>query len=137
MMSNMYEQAQAAITQVQQAKGWQDKYRLIMLLGKVVPELPAELKQDQHLVEGCESAAWLVATEHQGRWSFQFDADARIIKGVVAMLLSSIEGKVSAEIQHLALIDLFNSLGLSQGLSPSRSNGVHAVIEKIRALTGP
>ena len=135
MISSMYEQAKAAITQVQQAKGWQDKYRVIMLLGKVVPELPAELKQDQHLVEGCESAAWLVASQHNGYWSFQFDADARIIKGVVAMLLSSIEGKVSAEIQHHELINLFNSLGLSQGLSPSRSNGVHAVIEKVRDLT--
>jgi len=135
VISNMYEQAKAAITQVQQAKGWQDKYRVIMLLGKVVPELPAELKQDQHLVEGCESAAWLVASQHNGYWSFQFDADARIIKGVVAMLLSSIEGKVSAEIQHHELINLFNSLGLSQGLSPSRSNGVHAVIEKVRDLT--
>lgn len=135
MISSVYEQAKAAITQVQQAKSWQDKYRVIMLLGKVVPELPAELKQDQHLVEGCESAAWLVASQHNGYWSFQFDADARIIKGVVAMLLSSIEGKVSAEIQHHELINLFNSLGLSQGLSPSRSNGVHAVIEKIRDLT--
>jgi len=135
VISSMYEQAKAAITQVQQAKGWQDKYRVIMLLGKVVPELPAELKQDQHLVEGCESAAWLVASQHNGYWSFQFDADARIIKGVVAMLLSSIEGKVSAEIQHHELINLFNSLGLSQGLSPSRSNGVHAVIEKVRDLT--
>lgn len=135
MISSVYEQAKAAITQVQQAKGWQDKYRVIMLLGKVVPELPAELKQDQHLVEGCESAAWLVASQHNGYWSFQFDADARIIKGVVAMLLSSIEGKVSAEIQHHELINLFNSLGLSQGLSPSRSNGVHAVIEKVRDLT--
>lgn len=135
MTANMQEQAQAAVTQVQQAKGWQDKYRVIMLLGKMVPDLPADLKQDQYIVEGCESSAWLIATQHDGCWSFRFDADARIIKGVVAMLLSSIEGKTSAEIQHLELVNLFNSFGLSQGLSPSRSNGVHAVIENIRALT--
>lgn len=136
MSKQFYHQAQTAVAQVQQAKGWQDKYRVIMLLGKALPELPEELKQDSHKVAGCESDAWLVATNHQGHWAFQFDADARIIKGVVGMLLSSIEGKPTSDIKPAELIDLFTSLGLSQGLSPSRSNGVHAVIEKIRELTG-
>lgn len=130
-----YLHAATLLADVQQAKGWQDKYRLLMLLGKEMPTLDADWRNDATRVEGCESEAWLVSYQQaDGRWSFYFDADARIIKGTIALLLSQLQQKTSCEIQQLDIKGLFESLGLAQGLSPSRSNGVHAVIEKIHAL---
>jgi len=130
-----YLHAATLLADVQQATGWQDKYRLLMVLGKDMPTLDANLRNDTTRVDGCESEAWLVSHQQaDGRWSFNFDADARIIKGTIALLLSQLQQKTSCEIQQLDIKALFESLGLAQGLSPSRSNGVHAVIEKIHAL---
>lgn len=130
-----YQHAATVFADVQQAKGWQDKYRLLMLLGKDMPALDTGLLRDDAKVDGCESEAWLIAVpQADGRWCFYFDADARIIKGTIALLLSALQHKTSSQIQTLDLAQLFESLGLAQGLSPSRSNGVHAVIQKIHTL---
>lgn len=134
-MNPLYQQARLVIPQVQQAKGWQDKYRLIMQLGKLETDFPEHCRDDRFKIDGCETDAWLVASIEHSHWHFRFDADARIIKGIVAMLLSEIDGKCTADLTAFNLEALFMSFGLTQGLSPSRNNGVYAVIEKIRQLT--
>lgn len=117
-----------------QSRDWQQKYRLLMQLGKALPPLPDALKRDELLVAGCESAAWLCHQQQDGRHSWGFDSDARIIKGVVAALLSQLNGLTHGELQDVDVEALYQQLGLAQGLSPSRNNGVAAVIRQIKQV---
>ena len=115
-----------------QTRDWQQKYRLLMQIGKTLPALPAAQKRDELLVRGCESAAWLCHQQQDGRHYWGFDSDARIIKGVVTLLLSQVNGRTSVELQTTDIAGLYQQLGLAQGLSPSRSNGVAAVIQRLQ-----
>lgn len=115
-----------------QTRDWQQKYRLLMQIGKTLPALPAAQKRDELLVRGCESAAWLCHQQQDGRHYWGFDSDARIIKGVVTLLLSQVNGRTSVELQTTDIAGLYHQLGLAQGLSPSRSNGVAAVIQRLQ-----
>ncbi len=117
-----------------QSRDWQQKYRLLMQLGKALPPLPETLKRDELLVAGCESAAWLCHQQQDGWHSWGFDSEARIIKGVIAALLSQLNGFQREELQRLDVEALYQQLGLAQGLSPSRNNGVAAVIRQIKQV---
>jgi cysteine desulfuration protein SufE len=123
---------QAIFAEVCQQRDWQQKYRLLMQLGKALPPLPDVLKRDELLVAGCESAAWLCHQQQDGRHFWGFDSEARIIKGVFAALLSQLNGLATEQLKALDLHALYQQLGLAQGLSPSRSNGVAAVIRRIQ-----
>lgn len=130
-----YQQALTAITSVQQAHNWQEKYRVVMLLGKAMPALDPTLCTDDWRVDGCESQAWLIATRAEDdTWFFHFDADARIIKGTIALLLAPLQHQPTSTILQMDLAQQYQGLGLTQGLSPSRSNGVHAVIAQIQRV---
>jgi cysteine desulfuration protein SufE len=113
---------------------WQQKYRLLMQLGKALPALPDSLKRDELLVAGCESAAWLCHQQQDGRHYWGFDSEARVIKGVVAALLSQLNGLTQAQLQSIDIELLYQQLGLAQGLSPSRNNGVAAVIRQMKQV---
>ena len=123
---------QAIFAEVSQHRDWQQKYRQLMQLGKALPPLPDVLKRDELLVAGCESAAWLCHQQQDGRHFWGFDSEARIIKGVIAALLSQLNGLATEQLKALDLHALYQQLGLAQGLSPSRSNGVAAVIRRIQ-----
>ena len=123
---------QAIFAEVAQQRDWQQKYRLLMQLGKALPPLPDALKCDELLVAGCESAAWLCHQQQDGRHYWGFDSDARIIKGVITALLSQLNGLQANELKAIDIHALYQQLGLAQGLSPSRSNGVAAVLLRIQ-----
>lgn len=114
-------------------KGWQNKYRQLILLGKKLPELTSADKIDDHQIQGCESQAWLVMhiDDKQHLW-FGLDSDARIVKGLMAALLAAVNGKTRTEINALDIDAYFADLGFMQQLSPSRGNGLKAVIEAIK-----
>ncbi len=118
--------------EVGQQRDWQQKYRLLMQLGKALPPLPDALKRDELLVAGCESAAWLCHQQQDDRHFWGFDSEARIIKGVITVLLSQLNGQPTEQLKAIDLNALYQQLGLAQGLSPSRSNGVAAVIRRIQ-----
>ena len=122
----------AIFAEVRQQRDWQQKYRLLMQLGKALPPLPDALKRDELLVAGCESAAWLCHQQQNGRHYWGFDSDARIIKGVITALLSQLNGLQADELKAIDIHALYQQLGLAQGLSPSRSNGVAAVLLRIQ-----
>ncbi|MDZ7870364.1 MAG: SufE family protein [Rheinheimera sp.] len=122
----------AIFAEVAQQRDWQQKYRLLMQLGKALPPLSDALKRDELLVAGCESAAWLCHQQLDGRHYWGFDSEARIIKGVITALLSQLNGLPTEELKAIDLHALYQQLGLAQGLSPSRSNGVAAVIRRIQ-----
>ncbi|NQZ08221.1 MAG: SufE family protein [Algicola sp.] len=119
------------------AKGWEGKYRQIMLLGKQLPALADEYKQDTHLVKGCESQVWLhfqIQDEKNRGYQFAADSDARIVKGLVIVILAAFNHKTAQQISDFDIEGYFAELDLLKHLSPSRSNGIHAIVQAIREI---
>ncbi|WP_058543196.1 SufE family protein [Pseudomonas fluorescens] len=132
---NLPAEAAAALQIFQDASGWEQRARLLMQWGERLPPLSDEDKCEANLVHGCESQVWLVGQLHDGHWQFCASSDARLIRGLVALLLARVNGLSAVELQQVDLPDWFNQLGLSRQLSPSRSNGLSAVLQRMRELT--
>ena len=106
-----------------------------MMLGKVQPRLSTEIKTEQWLVSGCESHAWLVCyQESDGLFRFQGDSDAKVIRGLLAIVLAAVNNKNASEIAAFDMDSYFSKLGLLQHLSPSRGNGLRAIVQRIYQL---
>ncbi|MEI6859100.1 MAG: SufE family protein [Shewanella sp.] len=116
------------------ANNWQERYRQIMILGKILPELEDEFRVGQAQVRGCESNAWLYHSEIKGKHYYLADSDARILKGLIALLLIACHGKSTDEIASFDIDVYFDRLGLTGQLSPSRTNGLFALAKAIKAL---
>lgn len=125
--------AETVLETMQTLHGWEDRYRQIIQWGKLLPVMPEELKTEQVLVSGCESEVWLVAQQHAEAWWFCADSDARIVRGLIAIVLAALNGKTSAQISAFAMDDYFTQLGLLAHLSPSRGNGLQAIVAMIKA----
>ncbi|MEZ9974805.1 cysteine desulfurase, sulfur acceptor subunit CsdE [Vibrio breoganii] len=123
------------LAQMQQCQGWEQRYRQVIQWGKKLPTMPESLKAEQVLVAGCESQVWLVGEQDNGVWQFCADSDARIVRGLIALVLAVFNGKTSEQIQQFDVEGYFESLGLLQHLSPSRGNGLKAIVEKILATS--
>ena len=116
-------------------KGWDSRHREIMLLSKELKRMDKVLRNDDSLISGCESLAWLVATKNsEGIFHFHADSDARIIRGLLVIVLSAFNGKSAIQINSYDISDYFDKLGLMQHLSPSRGNGLLAIVNKIKVL---
>lgn len=124
-----------ALEAFQAVGSWEQRARMLMQWGERMPALAPEDKIDANLVQGCESLVWLVGRLQDGNWQFAASSDARLIRGLVALLLARVIGLSAVELQAVDLPDWFNQLGLSRQLSPSRSNGLNAVLQRMRALS--
>ncbi|MBD6302248.1 cysteine desulfurase sulfur acceptor subunit CsdE, partial [Salmonella enterica subsp. enterica serovar Enteritidis] len=115
---------------------WEDKYRQLILLGKQLPALPDECKAQAKEIAGCENRVWLGFTQSDnGTMHFFGDSEGRIARGLLAVLLTAVEGKNAAELQARSPLALFDELGLRAQLSASRSQGLNALSEAIVAAT--
>ncbi|QFT09034.1 cysteine desulfurase sulfur acceptor subunit CsdE [Vibrio sp. THAF190c] len=114
--------------------GWEDRYRQVIQWGKKLPQMPEELKSEQVTVAGCESQVWLVAQQDGDVWHFCADSDARIVRGLIALVMAAFDGKTSQQIQAFDIDDYFEKIGLIAHLSPSRGNGLKAIVEQIKQL---
>jgi len=132
---NLPEDAQTALEIFSQPQGWEQRARLLMQWGERLPALDDDEKSDENLVHGCESKVWLLGDMTDGIWQFRAASDARMIRGLVALLLARVNGLSAEALQQVDLLDWFNQLGLSRQLSPSRSNGLNAVLQRMRQLT--
>ncbi|AXS39931.1 SufE family protein [Breoghania sp. L-A4] len=117
---------------------WEDRYRYVIELGKDLPELPENLRTDANKVRGCVSQVWLATrVEPQAgapaRLTFEGDSDAHIVRGLVAILLALYDGCDAREILQADAEALFQRLGLRDHLTPQRSNGLSAMIQRVRA----
>ncbi|SDY86611.1 SufE family protein [Pseudomonas sp. NFIX28] len=130
-------EALAALESFQDAPGWEQRARLLMQWGERLAPLAEADKVEANRVHGCESQVWLVGTLQDGHWQFAASSDARLIRGLVALLLARVNGLSAEELQRVDLPDWFNQLGLSRQLSPSRSNGLNAVLQRMRQLASP
>ncbi|MFJ2530894.1 SufE family protein [Pseudomonas helmanticensis] len=126
--------AAEALQIFQNASGWEQRARLLMQFGDRLPPLSDADKCDTNRVHGCESQVWLVGELHDGHWQFSASSDARMIRGLVALLLLRVNGLSAADLKQVDLPDWFNQLGLSRQLSPSRSNGLNAVLQRMNEL---
>lgn len=113
---------------------WQDKYRNIMLLGKHIPLLKEPFRTDDAQIEGCESLIWLHHREINHRHYYLVDSDARIVKGLAALIVSQVQGKAADEITHFNGESFFERLAIKSQLSVSRINGISALVTKIRSM---
>jgi cysteine desulfuration protein SufE len=109
---------------------WMDKYSYLIELGNDLKPLDAKDKNDQNLIKGCQSRVWLVAEMNDGKIFFRGESDAVIVKGLVALLLRVASGRTPRELIENELF-FIDELGLRQHLSPTRSNGLLAMIKQI------
>jgi cysteine desulfuration protein SufE len=115
---------------------WEDRYRYVIELGRQLPVLPDTLRTDENKVRGCASQVWLVThVDKHGapRLTFEGDSDAHIVKGLVAILFAIYADKTAAEIAELDAEGVLRELGLSDHLTPQRSNGFRSMVDRIRS----
>ena len=117
---------------------WDDRYRYVIELGKVLPPMPESDHNEANKVRGCASQVWLVThVKPDGAagpvLTFEGDSDAHIVRGLVAILLALYSGKHAQEILATDALALFERIRLRDGLTPQRSNGLHSMVERVRA----
>ncbi len=110
---------------------WMDKYSYLIELGNDLQDLDPKDKNDQNLIKGCQSRVWLVAELKDGKIYFRGESDAVIVKGLVALLLRVVSERSPKELLENEL-HFIDDLGLKQHLSPTRSNGLLAMVKQIR-----
>lgn len=111
---------------------WMDRYAYIIDLGNTLPEYPEKEKTPQNLIEGCQSRVWIAASRNpDGSIKFQADSDALIVKGIVSLLLKVLDNQMPADILDCNLY-FIDKIGLSTHLSPTRSNGLVAMVKQIK-----
>lgn len=133
-MSDLPEHAAELLTSFQQAAGWEQRARLLMQQGDQLEPLDDTERSDANRVDGCDSRLWLVAERLEDRWHFRGTSEARLLRGLLAVLLVRVNGLDTDALKRLDVADWFGQLGLSRQLSPSRANGMNAVLERMRAL---
>ena len=110
---------------------WMDKYSFLIELGNALEPYPDQYRMDQNLIEGCQSKVWLNAELNDGKVVFEGDSDAIIVKGIVALLIRVLSGHTPDEILNSELV-FVEQIGLKEHLSPTRSNGLVAMIKQMR-----
>jgi cysteine desulfuration protein SufE len=105
-----------------------------MKLGQRMPKLSDGLKHSEAEIRGCESQTWLYHHEQEGKHFFLADSEARIVRGLLVLLLAACNGKTSEELKRVKVQDWFEALGIQTHLSPSRTNGLRAILERIKAI---
>lgn len=110
---------------------WMDKYQLLIDLGTSQPSLDEKYKTEQNLIDGCQSRVWLQADYVDGKIHFTAESDALIVKGIVALLIRVLSDHTPQEILDADLY-FIEQIGLKEHLSPTRSNGLVAMVKQIR-----
>jgi len=114
---------------------WEDKYRYVIEIGRALPDLPESEKSAANKVHGCVSQVWLVTGVEDGAdpvVTFRGDSDAHIVRGLVAIMIAAMSGRKASEIQSFDAEALLRSLGLEDNLTPQRSNGLRAMVARMK-----
>ena len=111
---------------------WMDRYQLLIDLGNDLEPLEERYKTEQNLIDGCQSRVWLQCEEREGKLWFSADSDALIVKGIIALLIHVLSGQSAKDILDSELY-FIEQIGLREHLSPTRSNGLLAMVKQIKA----
>jgi cysteine desulfuration protein SufE len=110
---------------------WLDRYDYLIELGNELPDIDPKYKTDEYLIKGCQSRVWLHAGMKDEKVYFEADSDAIIVRGIVALLVKVLSGRTPDEILENELL-FIDEIGLHQNLSPTRSNGLLAMVKKMK-----
>jgi len=122
---------QALIDEFSALKGWENRYRQIMRIGKLLPIMSDALKTDDVLLAGCESNVWFYAKQQDDSLLLEISSDAKIVKGLIAIIIAAHQSLTLTQIVQFDCEKFFVDLGLLNHLSPSRGNGIRAIIHAI------
>lgn len=114
--------------------GWEDRYKYIIDLGKELPALDEHKKDEAHLVRGCQSQVWIDHQITDGKILLDADSDAFIVKGLLGVVLAAYNSKSPAEVSAFDIEAYFETIGLLKHLSPTRGNGLRAMVKKIQHI---
>lgn len=110
---------------------WLDKYDYLISLSESLPAINPAKRTDRYLIEGCQSRVWVSAELRDGKMYYTADSDAIITKGIIALLVRVMNGRTPEEAAHLDLY-FVDAIGLGENLSPTRSNGLRAMIQQMK-----
>ena len=110
---------------------WMDRYNYLIELGNSLPAIDPIFKTDEYLISGCQSKVWLNAEYRDGIMEYTADSDAIIVKGIVALLIRALNHQKASEIMSANLY-FIEKIGLKENLSPTRSNGLVAMVKKMK-----
>ena len=113
---------------------WEERYSYIIDLGRELPPMAEELHTSDRLVKGCQSNVWMDVGTDAERLTFTVDSDAMIVRGLLALVMAAYNNKTPAEIQAFDVEGYFARLDLESHLSPTRGNGLRAIVAKIQAI---
>ena len=130
-MSAINEIQDEIIEEFSELDDWMDRYQLLIDLGNEQSPLADNYKTDQNLIEGCQSRVWLQADYKHGKIYFDAESDALIVKGIIALLIKILSGRTPDEILEADLY-FIDKIGLKEHLSPTRSNGLLAMVKQMR-----
>ena len=130
---NLNDQRARLIAELEPFADHHERFQYVIDRAKTAPALPAELKLDTFLIEGCTSNLWLIPTIENGVCHFRCDADSLITKGIASLVCEFYEGATAAEVAATDA-DFLATVGITQHLSPNRRNGLANLVGKIRAF---
>lgn len=126
------QQQDLIIEEFSELDDWMDRYQLLIDLGTEQEPLPEQYKTEENLIDGCQSRVWLQADYEDGRLHFRAESDALIVKGIVALLIRVLDHQTPADILAADLY-FIDRIGLHEHLSPTRSNGLAAMVKQMHA----
>ena len=129
---NINEIQDEIIGEFEELDDWMDRYQLLIDLGNDLEPLDERYKTEQNLIDGCQSRVWVQCDYSEGRLHFQAESDALIVKGIIALLIRVLDNHTPQEILAADLY-FIERIGLREHLSPTRSNGLLAMVKQIRA----
>ncbi len=130
-MKTINELQDEVIEEFSELDDWMDRYQLLIDLGNEQAPLDEQYKTEQNLIEGCQSRVWLQADYADGLVHFQAESDALIVKGIISLLIQVVSGHTPDEILESDLY-FIERIGLKEHLSPTRSNGLLAMVKQMR-----
>ena len=132
MAQTINELQDAVIEEFSDFDDWMDKYQMLIDLGNDLEPLDEKYKTEQNLIDGCQSRVWLQCDDVDGKLVFTADSDALIVKGIIALLVRVLSGQTPKDILDADLY-FIDKIGLRDHLSPTRSNGLLAMVKQIKA----
>lgn len=130
-MSKINEIQDEIIEEFVEIEDWMDRYACIIDLGNSLPPIDEKYKTPEHIIEGCQSRVWLNAELIDGNVIYTADSDAIIVKGIISLLIKVLSGNTPDDILNCDLY-FIDRIGLSEHLSPTRSNGLVAMVKQMK-----
>lgn len=122
---------EAIIEEFSMFDDWLDKYDYLISLSDSLPAIDPAKRTDEYLIEGCQSRVWVASELRDGKVIYTADSDAIITKGIIALLIRVMSDRTPEEVAHIDLY-FIDAIGLSENLSPTRSNGLRAMVQQMK-----